>query len=311
MNNQTAEYPPVLVVSLNPTVQKTLVVDRFEAGGVNRSSEYLFTVGGKGANASRVMRQLGHNPVYLTQAGGQLLPFFLARMKEDGVRTEWVESNSEIRFCYTLIQKEPFSASEIVENGVPVDPGTDRRVRDRFDTLLPECEALIIAGSKTAGFSSSIYLDMMKEARRRNKTIVIDLAGDELNASLEYSPSVVKINMYEFITAFMPEADLSGQNVGDGWYVPVTERGMEIWRERGSKFVLSNGGRDTLVIDGEKISRVTPERVKTVNPIGSGDAFTGGLTAGLIEGLALHNAAKKGMECAKRNLGLLKTGTIE
>lgn len=303
-------YPSVLTVSLNPTVQKTLVLDEFELGGVNRSFEYLFTVGGKGANASRVLRQLGHNPVYLTQAGGQTRPFFLSQMEQDGVRTEWVESNSEIRFCYTLVRKDPHSATEIVENGVPVDSGTDARVRKRFSELLPECSALIIAGSKTKGFSPDIYPDMMKEARQAGKTVVIDLAGSGLKAALEHSPDVIKINMFEFITAFMPETELATQNVDEPYYHAAAERAAEIYSERGSKFVLSNGGRDTLVIDGERTSRIAPERARPLNPIGSGDAFTAGLTAGLVEKLSLHDAAAKGMDCAKRNLELLKTGTI-
>ena len=182
MKTQNNEYPAVLVVGLNPTVQKTLVLEDFERGGVNRSSEYLFTVGGKGANASRVMHQLGHNPVYLTQAGGQMRPFFLSQLEQDGVRTEWVESNSEIRFCYTLVRKEPHSATEIVENGAPVDEETDRRVREKFARLLPECCAMVIAGSKTQGFSRDIYLDMMKKAKKKKvlfKGTSFSKAGDQ------------------------------------------------------------------------------------------------------------------------------------
>lgn len=311
MHSQTITYPPVLIVSLNPTVQKTVVVNDFELGGVNRTSEYIFTVGGKGANASRVLRQLGHKPIYLTQAGGQLRNFFLSQLEEDGIRTEWVESNSEIRFCYTLITRDPFSASEITEAGVPVGRETEERVRRRFRELLPACGALVIAGSKSPGFSSGIYLDMMREARDLDKLLIIDLAGNELQASLRYSPDIIKINIYEFIQAFLPEADLENQNVGDSWYSPVAERGTEIYKKKGTKFVLSNGSRDTLIIDGAATSTISPEKPENViNPIGSGDAFTGGLTAGLVEKLSLRDAAAKGMECAKRNLELLKTGTI-
>ncbi len=305
-------YKPILVVSLNPTVQKTLVLDAIELGGVNRSNEYLFGVGGKGANASRVLKQLGHRPVYLTQAGGDLRPFFLSRLEEDGIQTEWVESHQEIRFCYTLIRRNPFSATEITENGAPVASGTEKRIRERFTELLPECRYLVIAGSKSPGFSPDIYLDMIQEARNINRRVVIDLAGRELKEALQHSPDVIKINMYEFISAFMPEAELPDQNIGNQWYEPVAERGIEIFSERGTKFVLSNGGRETLIIDGEKVSSISPEKPgKIVNPIGSGDAFTGGLTAGLLEGLSLHESTAKGMDCARRNLEYLKIGTIE
>lgn len=300
-----------LIVSLNPTLQKTLVIDRFETGGVNRSKEYLFNVGGKGANCARILTQLGHRCVYLTQAGGIMKDFFLSRLKEDSIPVAWVESGSEIRFCYTIIVKNPFQATEITEHGEQVADTAEEAVRDRYSKLLDECGTVVIAGSRTPGFSRHIYLDMMKEARSRNKRLVLDLTGTDLADSLKFSPDVIKINLYEFITTFLPEAKLTDQKIDDNWYGPVAERGRELFENHGTRFVLTNGVRDTLVIEGEHTVRITPEQLEPVNPIGSGDAVTGGVTAGLLEGKDLRTAAKLGLECARRNVGLLKIGTIE
>jgi len=300
-----------LIVSLNPTLQKTLVFDRFETGGVNRTREYLFNVGGKGANCARILSQLGHECVYLTQAGGMMKDFFLSELEKDGIPLSWVESHSEIRFCYTIIVQDPFEATEITEHGAAAAAGTDEAVRNRFYELLEDCGTVVIAGSRAPGFSSDIYLRMMKEVRDRSRRLILDLTGTDLNNSLEYAPDLVKINLYEFITTFMPDAGLTEQKIGEEWYGPAEERGRELFSRHGTRFILTNGVMDTLVIDGEKTARITPEKAVPVNPIGSGDAVTGGVTAGLLEGKDLHGAAELGLECARRNAGLRKIGTIK
>jgi 2-dehydro-3-deoxygluconokinase len=49
-------------------------------------------------------------------------------------------------------------------------------------------------------------------------------------------------------------------------------------------------------IDGQ-YDEITPPLVVAVDPVGSGDAFTGGSIAGLLSGLAPSDALKQGSIC--------------
>jgi len=63
------------------------------------------------------------------------------------------------------------------------------------------------------------------------------------------------------------------------------------------------------VADGV-VKTIQPEPLTPVNTVGSGDAATAGLAAGLHRGLSLEGAVRLAMECAASNALLEKPGSI-
>ena len=115
--------PFFLTICLNPTLQKTLCFPAIVSGTVNRTGVHRLDVSGKGVNVTRVLTQLGKKAVHLTQLGGDLRPLFLSLCGQDGLSVEWVESGSQIRFCYTLITETDGVTTELVEESEPVGKG--------------------------------------------------------------------------------------------------------------------------------------------------------------------------------------------
>ncbi|MCL2271118.1 MAG: PfkB family carbohydrate kinase, partial [Treponema sp.] len=126
-----------LTVCLNPTLQKTLLFPSVVPGTVNRTGSHRLDVSGKGINVSRVLTQLGEKVTHLTQLGGVMRPLFLSLCKDDSLNAEWVESDSQIRFCYTLITEADGHVTELVEESEPVGAETGSRLLEKFDALLP------------------------------------------------------------------------------------------------------------------------------------------------------------------------------
>ena len=58
----------VLTVGLNPTLQRTIQVDRTLHNGVNRAVDARHDVAGKAANMARVLGQLGVDARHLSHA---------------------------------------------------------------------------------------------------------------------------------------------------------------------------------------------------------------------------------------------------
>ena len=73
------------------------------------------------------------------------------------------------------------------------------------------------------------------------------------------------------------------------------KRALELVADRGCKIAIMTKGDQKIryLIDGE-FGEVTPPKVKAVDPVGSGDAFTGGVIAGLLSGLSAIDAIKQG-----------------
>jgi fructose-1-phosphate kinase PfkB-like protein len=297
-----------LAVCMNPTLQKTLVFPGLVPDSVNRTGEYRLDVSGKGVNVCRVLTQLGKEACHLTQLGGALRPIFLELCERDGLRIEWVESSSPIRFCYTLIDKEQKTVTELVEESEKVGTHTEERLFETFLRLMPDYSALIISGTKAKGFSDNLIPEMARAARARGSRVILDVRGQDLLKSLPFGPDVVKPNLFEFVSTLAPEL-LSEKNTN-----AVKKKVGKVWAELYEKYpcalVLTRGAEPLWYAENGELAEYAFKSVEPVNTTGSGDAFSAGLAAALEEGAGLADAVAEGVRCGALNAVLLKPGVI-
>jgi 1-phosphofructokinase/tagatose 6-phosphate kinase len=304
-----------LTVSMNPTLQKVLCFSSIEKDRVNRSPRHRFDIAGKGLNVCRVLSQLGKKAVHLTPLGGDLRPLFLEKSAREGLAVEWVESGSPIRFCYTLISEEDQSVTELIENTEPVKPGTEERLMEAYERLLPDCDTVVIAGTKAAGFSGGLVPLMVRRARETGQRVVLDLWGPDLVNSLEFKPWVIKPNLAEFAATWEPDLLLRNELIDDEEAVKdrVRKRCRDLCGQYRCAVVITRGVKPVwFAREGafSEYSLETPERDKPVNTTGSGDAFTAGLAAALGDGAELRDAVAQGARCGGLNARFLRVGTI-
>lgn len=298
-----------LVICLNPTLQKTFRLPHLNPGQVNRAASHRLDLAGKGVNTTRMLAQLGERAVHVTQAGGEHLATFRRLVEADGLDVRAVEGDIEIRHCYTLIDDAARSTTEIVEPGWPVPEGLEAKVQEQFRALLGDAHTVIISGSKAPGFSDELYPEMVCEARADGATVVLDIRGVDLVNSLSHRPSVVKINVNEFSATFLEKA-LPEETPPDEMPPALSERIRELREEFGTEVVLTNGAMPVMYADDTTIELISPSRVEPVNAIGSGDAVTAGIAAGLHRGMSMRRAIELGLDCARRNVQLEKPGSI-
>jgi fructose-1-phosphate kinase PfkB-like protein len=299
----------IITVGLNPTLQKTLVFPALVSDRVNRCSEYRFDSAGKGLNMSRVLCQLGKKNVHLTQLGGSLRPVYLELCAKDGIDVKWVESESNIRFCYTIIDKEKSQVTELVEEGERAGEGTEGRLLEALDMLLPDSSTLIIGGTKTAGFSGKLVPEMVRRARDAGLFVILDTRGPDLLNSLPFGPDLIKPNLEEFTATFACEK--FNDFKGDKGHTALLCR--EIYEKYGCRIVLTRGKHNLWYSEAGDIEEFPVEAIESGEPLnttGSGDAFTAGRAAALTDGASLREALAEGSRCGRLNAFLLKPGTI-
>jgi 1-phosphofructokinase/tagatose 6-phosphate kinase len=315
MPTQPAQRGAYLAVCLNPVIQKTLVYKGIRKGEVNRSSEHRVDASGKGVNVARVLAQSGRRAIQLTQAGGATREWFLAMCEADGLELRWVESGSEIRFCYTIIDAADHTATELVEEARRVAPGTGELVLAEFDRALPECGSLVISGTKAPGFEDGIFPEMARRARAAGKLVVLDIKGKDLAGCLPHRPDVAKPNLEELLQSYAPEKAerLRGGELPDDRALRdlVAGIGAEYWEKWGTRLVVTRGHRSTLYWDGGGLREYQGAVVTALNPTGSGDSFTAGLAATLAEGGGIEAAVAEGSRLGALNAQRLKPGSID
>lgn len=299
-----------LVVCLNPTIQKTIILNELIENEVNRSPEYRTDAAGKGVNTTRILNHLGADAVHLTQSGdrGKYLQELIER---DNLTLVTAPNTSYIRTCTTLINKSNGTVTEIVEESPPIDNGAEKKIMDLHKNLLMETENVIIAGSKALGFGDTIFPKMVKLAKASGKTVILDYRGKDLLNSIPYKPDIIKINFPEFVSTFFQDSLIGEHEENLELKAMVIEKMKELLSVYGIRTILTRGTMPVLYIDSDAVIKEEEIRqVKTVNTIGCGDAVTAGLAYKLNIGANLDEAVRFGIECGSKNAALLRPGVI-
>ena len=297
-----------LSVCLNPTIQNTLLFDRLQVDRVNRARYYRTDASGKGVNVTRVLSQRGAAVTHLTHAGGSNKDWFLSLCASDGLDVRYVESESDVRICTTAIDSAEGTTTELVEEALPVSESTEERLLALFDELIRESEALIISGTKAAGYSPSAIPEMVRRASSLGVLTVLDIKGADLVASLPFKPAVVKPNVHEFFASFPPSASVLASATAMRAYAGDYARS---WKERYStELVLTRGSESVWFNEGGIPVEEPVVPVKALNNIGSGDAFTAGVVYVLAKGGSLREAVREGARLGALNAARLKPGSI-
>ena len=290
----------VLAVSLSPAFQRIMVFRDFHEDEVNRSSRNTLAVSGKGINVSRVLRDLGRPALNLCQLGGCRVEEFLGLCERENLRLRYIPVDAGIRTCTTIINEAKRTSTELVEE----TQGVDGSASDAFFSLFMEekdkHDAVIISGTKAPGFSPGLYPSIVREAVKDGKTVVLDIKGDDLKACLQEHPSIIKPNLFEFCQTFMPGNEVLENEDSEGLRPDVERVAASIYREYGSRCVITRGRFDTWVFDGSGLVSVPNRDVPVVNTIGCGDTLTAAMTHSLLDGNSLVSSVAFGMECALR-----------
>jgi fructose-1-phosphate kinase PfkB-like protein len=308
---------------LNPTIQRTFVVDEFRPGEVNRVVEDRTDASGKGVNVARVLFQLGVRASHLTHSGGRDHELFCDLARQDGVEMDAVETNIELRVANTIVDRATQTTTEVVEEGREVPADVEGRVRAHFLRHLPQIDGLVISGTKAPGFSSELFAWMVGEARRHDCTVLVDYRGEDLVATMPSRPHYMKPNFVEFVRTFLPnlvpEEGLSEHTSDAALLSAVKDKMLELHGEYGTTPILTRGPLPTLYVNGGAVEEDQPIEITPVNTIGSGDAFGAGFIHRRLSGEGggggggedgLIQAVRFGHECAAANAQLLKPGSL-
>jgi 1-phosphofructokinase/tagatose 6-phosphate kinase len=303
---------PILVVCLNPTLQRTLLFSSWSPGEVNRARSSCLDASGKGINVARIINQYEDSDAFslhLTHCRGEEGELFEKLCRQEDIEIETVEGGG-VRTCTTIVDESKGSATEFIEPSTPVDASTVVALQKRFSELLVSSSLLVLSGSVASGYPDDLFAGFCRQAAEHGIPVVADFRGSMLLKSLSFHPSVIKINLSEFAATFHLGSRPIGEQEDDRELVNAAWPIMERLEKSGSPVVISRGARETLFLKEGKRTMVPARRVEALNTIGCGDAFTAGLALSLLVGESLASGVALGHELASRNAELLRPGSI-
>jgi tagatose 6-phosphate kinase len=291
-----------LCIGPTPAAQRVMVFRKLALDAVNRAGTTLDGAAGKSVNVAKVLRSLGQ-PVLATgflggERGQQLRGMLVAR----GVELDFVTVNAPTRLCTTVIDQTTGTITELVEESRPVTAEDYEQLAALVARRLAGCRAAIMSGTLTPGGPVDFYCRCARQAREAGALAIVDARGPALLESLPAQPAVVKPNRSEL-------AATVGHELPDESAVFAAMR--ELQARGAQQVVVTAGSEPVLASDGQRRWRIASAHVQTVNPIGSGDAFTAALVWRLVSGDGLDEACRWGAAAGAANALTLMPGELD
>jgi 1-phosphofructokinase len=269
----------IATVTLNPAVDKTLVVPNFAAGKMNRGQVERVDPGGKGTNVAKALRQLGCPAVALGFVAGLNGQFLRRSLDGLGIPHDFIDVPGETRVNLKIEDPLLGIETELNEPGFPVSAEHLEEMERRVEEYAAGAEVMVFAGSLPPGAPPGVYAALIQIAARRGAKTILDASGAALREGVAARPDLVKLNRAETEELLGSASDL--------------EAALSSVQAMGpAGVVISLGAEGAVAGWAGRRYRARPPRVETRCTVGAGDAMTAALACALASGTAFPEALR-------------------
>lgn len=258
----------VITVTLNPALDKTMVLDGMEIGEVNRTVSSRNDIGGKGINVSKVLNAFGMRSVATGFLGRSSENLFSQELKRLMIDDRFVRVEGTTRTNIKLVDIRNRTHTDINEPGPEISSEELEEFFRVFEESVREGDMVVLSGGILPNIRADIYAVLTRRAKDKGAMVIVDAEGEALRLALAEIPYLIKPNEKEL-------ASYLGKEV-------LSE--MEIIHE--AKEFVSKGIRKVLVSRGHNGSILVTEngvlighgsKVKVKSTVGAGDSMVAAL----------------------------------
>jgi len=292
----------ILCVGVTPSLQRTIRFPSLRLGQVNRAGSVTVSSGGKAINVARTLKALKESPLVTGFAGGETGNAMVSFVEKLGIETDIVWTDQPTRICTTLIDETTGCVTELVEEAPLPAPDEWSVLDEKLALLLAESDLMVVAGAPPPGSPEDLYARFVHRAQASGTAVLIDARGAVLMQALAYSPVLAKLNDQELAATCGRPIDTEG----------ALRAAAQMLIGRGAQWVLvTQGEKDAWLLNETLAWRFTPPAVEVLNAVGSGDATTAGIAAGLVRGQSVPDAVRLGIACGSASAMKLTPGDLD
>ncbi len=281
----------IFTVTLNPCLDRHLVVDQLRPDDANRIAAETRYAAGKGVDISRVIAELDGHSIALGFLGGFEGMELEGRLINGGVQCHFTGISGETRTNLHIFDRSTRSLTSLNAPGPEITPIELGRFCRHFRRLSPAPTFVALSGSVPRGVTKSIYNQLGLWSKSQGARVILDADGEAFAEGVRAAPFAVKPNRHElgrFVgrdleRAGIPELLTAARPL-------LTEYGIQV-------VMVSLGGEGLLLTTRESAWHLVPPPVNVLSTIGAGDSLLGGFMVGLERDLSILDAAVQGVLC--------------
>lgn len=283
----------IITVTPNTALDRIEILPRLVSGGVLRSTSLTLSPGGKGVNVARAVKNLGGEVTCAGFLGGFTGHLHASLTNREELSALWTWIDHETRAAIIIVDEASGEMTVINEEGPEVKPGDwDRLIADVL-LLAEKADAVCLSGSLPLGLGPEAYAELVSTLNRKERSVWVDSSGTALKAAFQSKPAVVKINGSE--AAFL----LGWQEIQDISTAVLAARTLQ--QDGLMLMILTLGKLGAVLVSNCGTWYAKPPDVTVVCPIGSGDAFLGGLVLAWLDHIPEPESLRRAVAAGSAN----------
>lgn len=278
----------VITITLNPAMDKTLVLDGILVGEVNRAESARNDIGGKGINVSKVLKEMGTESMASGFLGGILEEVFRKELRKLGVSDSFVSVDGNTRTNIKIVDLKNATYTDINEPGPEISAGELSEFLSVYEGLMAQGDVVVLSGGIPQGVPVDIYGSLTRIARRKGAKVMVDAEGESLIHALKEIPDIIKPNEKEL-------AGISGRDKLT--QAEIIHEARKLIASGIGKVLVSRGDKGSILVTAEKVLVAEGLKVPVKSTVGAGDSMVAAMVHAMenhmndLDMLALAQAA--------------------
>ena len=276
-------------VSLNPSIDRTLTVEGFTPGGLNRVISKTDVAGGKGINVALTVSGLGLDSACVGFMYKDSAPLSEKHLMLKSTAYDFVWCEGTARTNIKVFDRAAGVVTELNESGVTIGEDALHRMVDMVISHAENSDYLILSGSVPPGCPQDYYRTLINAVEGLGCRCVLDADGERLKYGLEARPFMIKPNRYEL--EMMTGSSMKSISEVRAAALRYIDMGVEV-------VAVSLGVNGALITNGDVTLYAPRMNIDVKSTVGAGDAMVAGLVAGFMGENELEECFRMGVASA-------------
>ena len=273
----------IYTVTLNPAIDKTVVIEDFHPGAVNRVASVREDAGGKGINVSKCLKNLGEESVAAVILAGKTGDHLETMLCKLGIPVLQVRAEGQSRTNLKIIDPVNKANTDINEPGPVVSPELLEELKVKLGERIQPGDIVILSGSLPAGVDRGLYGQWTAYFRSLGACVYLDADGEPMHKGMAAVPYMIKPNNDE-LAALLGKSALTMEE--------MTAEGKRLLKTGIREIVISLGGEGALFVSEDGCFHAEGLHVTVKSTVGAGDSVVAAAAYAQVKNLSREEMIK-------------------
>lgn len=278
---------PIVTLTINPTVDKSVIVDRVVPERKLRCGPPRFDPGGGGLNVARAVCRLGGEATALYPCGGITGQMLERLMDQEGIPHRPIQIAGLTRENLHVYEESTGQQFRFNMPGPTLREAEWKQCLAELASIQPTPAYVVASGSLAPGVPTDFFARVARIGKERKARVIVDTSGEALRRAAQAGVYLLKPNLHEL-------SQMAGRDLTDE-EEQVRAAQEIIQHDECAAVVVSLAAAGVLLVTKEGAEHLRAPTVPILSRIGAGDSMVAGIVLGLARGETLRNAVRFGL----------------